>query len=165
MPSDKPDGVWRDVQGNPVPNTSFRKSVNGFGGWLVVTPDQDWEEKWNTPSDTVPQFSEAKSVSIGKKIFVLIFFSNPALSKEGEASVMCNLDVERPNGTHSIQQSGVVCFEGVLKGPQTNLYLSAPVIGFVGESGDPPGIWIVRVTLKDQVKKTTIPLETTFTLQ
>ena len=165
MSSDKPDGVWSDIQGNPLPNTSFRKSINGFGGWLVVTPDQNWEEKWNTPSDTVPQFSEAKSVSMGKKIFVLIFFSNPAFSQEGEASVTCDFDVERPDGTHSIQKPGVVCFKGSLKGPQANLYLSAPVINFLGESGDPPGIWIVRVTLKDQVKNTNIPLETTFTLQ
>ena len=131
----------------------------------MVTPDQDWEEKWKTPSDTIPYFSETKSVSFGKKIFVLIFFSNPALSQNGEASVTCDLEVIRPNGTYSIQQSDLVCFKGVLNGPQTNLYLSAPVIVFVGESGDPPGKWEVRVTLKDQVKSTAMQLETSFTLQ
>ena len=103
--------------------------------------------------------------TLGKKIFVLIFFANPAFSQKGEASVTCDLEVKRPDGTYSIQQPGLVCFKGVLDGPQANLYLSAPVIVFVGENGDPPGIWEVRVKLEDEVKSTTIQLETNFTLQ
>jgi hypothetical protein len=45
------------------------------------------------------------------------------------------------------------------------IYLSRLVIGFVGDKDDPPGQWIVRVTIKDLVKPATIPLETRFVLQ
>ncbi len=31
------EGGWIDRAGNPVPNSDAMKSVNGFGGWLVVT--------------------------------------------------------------------------------------------------------------------------------
>ena len=51
------EGGWRDKDGNPVPNTDSMNSIDGFGGWLIVTPDKDWEEKWNTPSEDIPHFS------------------------------------------------------------------------------------------------------------
>ena len=56
-------GVWVFVDGRSVPNSDTIKSINGFGGSLVVTPDPDWEEKWNTSPETVPHFSEAAEVS------------------------------------------------------------------------------------------------------
>ena len=57
---------WKDQHGKPVPETEARRSLNGFGGWLLVTPDLDWREKWDTPPDTAPHFREAKSVRMAK---------------------------------------------------------------------------------------------------
>ena len=154
---------WHDQNGNPAANTDDRKSVSGFGGWVIVTSDSDWKEKWETPSTTTPSFTPARNVPRGKPIFVLTFFANPQLTDEGKAQVMCDLDVIKPNGQSSTHQENVVCFKGTLKDPRLT-YLSDPVIGFVGDPGDPPGEWLVRITLKDQVRHVAVPLKTSFVL-
>jgi len=155
---------WIDRQGNPIPDTAAQKSVQGFGGWVLVTPDADWEEKWNTPAEATPHFSEAKTVGRGERVFVLIFFANPQLNRDGSADVTCDIDVTRPNGTSSIHQTDAVCFRGPLNSDPHHTYLSGPVIGFVGDPGDPLGEWLVRVTVKDNVRHVSVPLKTSFVL-
>ena len=159
------DTFWRDNQGNPAPDTESRRSLNGLGGWLVVTSDSNWREKWDTPSDTVPHFNEAKTLARGEKVFVLAFFANPKLTADGQASIACDLDVKRPDGTSSLHQTDVVCFKGTIKGSPYNMYLSAPVVGFVGEPSDLAGVWTVRISLKDKIRGTVLPLRTSFTLK
>lgn len=157
-------GTWRGDDGKPSPNTESRKSIRGFGGWLLVTPDQDWREKWSTPSGTVPRFNEAHAVQRGGKLTVLIFLANPALTAAGEADVTCDLEVVRPTGTHSIQDHDVMCLKGELHGAASSVYLAAPALAFTGEAADPLGEWLVRVTLKDNVRHVSMSLKTSFTL-
>jgi hypothetical protein len=131
----------------------------------LVTPDEDWREKWNTPSATTPNFNEAKTVSPGKKLFVLTFFVNPKLVGDRQANVACDFKVIRPDGTFSLDQKGATCFRGRIPGNPYNLYLSAPVIAFVGDEGDPAGVWTVEVNLKDVERRVELLLHTTFTLK
>lgn len=153
--------AWRDAGGRPLPDTAARKSVKGFGGWLLVTSDNDWERKWNASSG-VPQFSEATTASEGDRLFVLIFFSNPHLSREGQAEITCDIDVERPDGSYSVHQTDTVCYNGNLAGPPTNVFLALPVIGFVGQHGDPSGKWMVHVLLRDKLGHVQLSLEANF---
>jgi hypothetical protein len=154
---------WRDRQGDPVADTDDRKSVDGFGGWLIVTSDADWKKKWETPSDTTPDFTTARKVPRGKRVFVLSFFVNPRLDAEGKAEVRCDIDLAAPDGTIATHQEDLVCFQGPLKDPRL-VYLSGPVVGFSGDPGDPGGDWEVRVTLRDKVRNVAVPLKTSFTL-
>jgi hypothetical protein len=156
---------WKDSQGNPVPETVSRKSVNGEGGWLLITSDDNWEEKWNTPSDTIPQFTEVHTVGVGKRLHILTFIGNPGRSMDGTAHVTCDFSMQKPDGTFEVQKQNVDCLSGTLLGTKRTLYLSRLQLGFAGEKNDPFGKWIVRVTIKDLIKPAIIPLETTFTLQ
>ncbi len=156
---------WRDRQGRPVPDSDSRKAVNGFGGWLLITSDADWRAKWETQPDVVPSFKEARTVGMGKQIFALTFFTNPQLNAAGDADITCDIDLLRPDGTSSFHRTDTVCFKGNLKGKPDYLYLSAPVIGFVGEKGDPLGEWRVNITLKDNLRRVSLPLKTSFVLQ
>ncbi|RON15866.1 hypothetical protein [Pseudomonas frederiksbergensis] len=158
-------GYWRDSNGNPYPDTESRRIIGGFGGSLLITSDSDWEKKWNTPAETTPIFTEAKVVTLGERIFTLTFFANPKLNANHEANITCDLKVTRPNGTESINQRDSVCFQGRLNGEPSNMYLAAPVIDFIGEPGDPTGIWTVEITLKDNLRKVVMPLKATFTLK
>ena len=164
-PSAQDDGFWKDPTGTPVPETRERKSVGGFGAWLVVTSDQDWEARWNTPPDTTPHFTQATTVEKGGRLYVLLLFSNPALTKDGHADVKCDIEIERPDKTISALGRDAVCFAGPLSGPARQLYLSGPVLNFVGEERDPLGEWRVRVKMKDRVRGVDVPLETSFTLE
>lgn len=158
-------GYWMDSNGNPSPDTASRRSIGEFGGWLLTTSDPDWEKKWNTPPETAPVFNEARMVTLGERIFTLTFFANPELDANHEANITCDLKVIRPDGTESINQRDVVCFQGRLKEEPSNIYLAAPVIDFLAEPGDPIGIWTIEITLKDNVRNVVIPLKTAFTLK
>ena len=157
-------GGWVTRDGRPVQNSDAMKSFNGFGGWLVVTPDSDWEEKWNTSPETIPQFSEAKDVSYGEQLTILAFFINPKTDASGALDVLCDIKVTRPDGSFSINASGVRCAGGKLQGAPGNVRLTSAVIKYIGEKGDPPGKWIVEVTLTDKVRGTAVPLRTDFNL-
>jgi hypothetical protein len=155
---------WIDGRGQPVPETEARRSINGLGGSLLVTPDANWREKWDTPADTVPHFTEVKSIGRGQQIFVLIFFSNPKISADGRVDLTCDLDIVQPDGSTSTHQDNV-CFRGEVKGGPTTVYLADPVISFTGDATDAAGTWTVRVSLKDNESKTVLPLKTSFTLK
>ncbi|MGH8195139.1 MAG: hypothetical protein ACREQ8_12165 [Woeseiaceae bacterium] len=155
---------WKDKDGNPVPDTAAMKSEKGFGGWLVVTADHDWEQKWQTPSDTTPYFSEASTVAIGERIMTLIFFANPMVGEDGIVEVRCDLKVVRPDGTVSIDVSDSECFKGPIDGPPANVRLSTGLLGFIGEPGDPLGVWVTDVKLTDMVRGVSLELRTTFEL-
>jgi hypothetical protein len=141
------------------------KSINGFGGSLVVTPDSDWEAKWNTSPETIPHFSGAKNVSYGEQLTILAFYINPKTNASGELDVLCDIKVTRPDGSSSANAKGVQCAAGKLQGNPRNVRLASAVIKYVGEEGDPPGKWIVEVTLIDKVRGTAIPLEAHFNLR
>lgn len=155
---------WKDDKGHVSPDTESRKSVDGFGGWLAVTSDADWQAKWQTSSDTIPHFTEAKNVAIGKQVFVLTFLANPLLDTNGTADITCDIDLLRPNGTTSVHQVDAPCLKGPVRGSPHQVFLSAPVIGFTGDPGDPTGKWLVQVLLKDHVRRVTLSLRTSFVL-
>src|SRR6266446_3679595 len=125
----------------------------------------DWETKWNTPPETVPTFSEARTVKRGGVVTILIFFANPKTDARNAANVRCDLRVLRPDGSFSINANDVVCMEGELKGNPAFVRLAAPVLKFVGEPQDPLGEWRVEVSVKDVLRQTSLHLKTSFTLE
>ena len=156
---------WRDKEGRPVPNSPDQKVVNGFGGWVIVTPDEDWEEKWNTPTENTPAFATADEVVLGKSVTILVFFASPKVDTKRNIKVSCDLVVTRPNGSKSIDEKHMDCASGPLRGAAENLRLTNLVVKFVGEPNDPPGKWVVDVTVRDEVAKVSVPLQTYFTLK
>jgi hypothetical protein len=156
---------WRDHRGDPAPDTEARRSKDGFGGWLVVTPDADWRARWERPSGPIPVFTEAKTVGIGENLAVLIVFANPMLDQNGNASIECDIRVTRPNGTTSVDAKKVVCFRGRIQGPPDRVFLSQPIINYVGEAKDPKGRWVVEVDLQDALRGTRVGLKSSFELR
>ncbi|MDM0113874.1 hypothetical protein QTI66_17075 [Variovorax sp. J22R133] len=159
------EAPWKDRYGNPVPDTESRRSVGGLAGWLVVTPDRDWREKWETPSVLGPSFREAKKVAKGQQAHVLVFFANPKLNGEGRADLACDFDIAKPDGTSAFRRADAVCFKGTIESGAHKMYLAGPVVDVVTEAGDPVGTWTVKVSLRDKVRNTVLPLKTTFTLE
>ena len=64
---------WLTSTGEKAPEKENQKRNAGFGGVLLITPDKDWQEKWNTPKEHVPYFSEAKNVKVGDELTILLF--------------------------------------------------------------------------------------------
>ena len=157
---------WRDRNGARAPDTDSRKSSGGFGGWLVVTSDGDWEAKWNVPDEqATPSFNEAHVLRNGETVVGLIFIGNPVPNASGEVNVRCDVRVTRPNGTLSVDQRDMPCLTGRLQGDPLALRLAAHTLKFVGEEGDPVGIWSFDVALRDVGRGVVLNLHTTAELR
>ncbi len=155
---------WVTKDGKPVQNTDSMKSIGGFGGWLIVTPDLDWAEKWNTPTEHTPSFRQASKVKYGQELVILTFFINPKLNVNSEIDIVCDTKIKRPDGTYSIDTNGIQCANGKLNGSKENIRLASTVIKFVGESNDMPGVWEVDINLVDKNRNINLPLKTKFEL-
>ena len=156
---------WHDMDGNPLPETESRRSQDGFSASLVVTPDRDWQAKWETPPETVPHFSEATEVSEGGELTVLTFLSNPLLSAAGMTDVACDFIVTRPDGSKSINEIDMPCFNYELQTDPGHVYLTTASLKYVAEPSDQRGTWMVAVTVKDRVRGVTLPLRTSFVVK
>jgi hypothetical protein len=143
--------------------TESQKTVGGFSGLLIITPDKDWEAKWNTSPEAIPYSASGSTVKKGGQLFVLTMFANPQLDTSGAASVSMDIDVLKPDGSSSSHAENAVCNQGKVQ-VQLGMYLCRQVVEFVGEVTDPVGTWTVRITLKDDVRKISIPLSATFKL-
>jgi hypothetical protein len=156
---------WRDERGQPAPATDARKSERGFGGWLVITSDGDWEAKWNVPKGlATPAFNEADSLKLGESVVALIFIVNPLPNAAGNGNVRCDLRVTRPNGSVSVEQRDLPCLQGPLPGDPLDIRLAAHTLQFVGEAGDPLGTWVFHVTLRDVERGVLLNLSTSVDL-
>ena len=135
-----------------------------FSGWLLVTDDQDWREKWDTPEQSIPRFNETDEVRLGEKITILTFYRNPLPDDKGLINISCDLTITKPDGSLSYQQDNMECANEKLQGNPHNLRLTYVIIDFIGEIGDPYGRWTVEVTLKDENRGVEIQLQTFFEL-
>ena len=157
---------WIDMQGNPVPESDSAKSRDGFSATVLITPDQDWQEKWNTPPETVPHFSGAKEVGTGGELFILTLLANPKVDPaSGMTNVACDFIVLRPDGSDSVRELDMPCFKVLLPGNPKNVYLSAASLKYVAEPTDPRGTWTVSVTVKDRLRGVEVPLRTAFVVR
>lgn len=155
---------WRMSDGSKAPNTKNQKSISGFGGWLLVTPDKDWEEKWNTPKENIPHFAEAEEVELGEELTILPLFANPKLDENKNFSILCDIKIIKPDGSFSINEVDVPCAQGVLETDPMSIFLTQTVIKYIGEKGDPYGVWTVYFNMKDVFRNIEVPLETSFRL-
>ena len=156
---------WHDMDGKPIPDSPSLKSNGGFGAMVLVTPDKDWQEKWNTPPETAPRFREATDVEAGGELFILSFLVNPGVDASGMANVTCDFMVVRPDGSKSTDTTDMPCFVTKLASDPRSVYLSAASLKYVAEPADPRGVWKVRITMRDNVRGVTLPLETSFTVK
>ena len=131
----------------------------------MVTADQDWRSKWNSPRAETPRFSVTDSPRLGQKVFVLIFFGNPKLDNNRVADITCDIRLTGPNDTVPVDVHNVDCFKGQISMDPMSIFVSAPVIEFKGEPADPLGKRVVEVVLRDNNRKVEVPLRTEFELK
>jgi hypothetical protein len=157
---------WRDRRGEPAPDVDARKSLEGFGGWLILTSDGDWEAKWNVPDEqATPSFNEAESLRYGETVVALIFVANPKPDIRGDVNVLCDLKVTRPNGSLSVNQRDLPCLSGKLLGDPLSIRLASHTLKFVGEKGDPLGTWSFDVAVRDIERGVMLSLHTSVELR
>lgn len=155
---------WINAQGESVAQSPSRKTVQDMGASLLLTPDADWQQKWNTPSDTAPHFNQVDHVATGDTLFVLIFLSNPGLDAQRRADVVCSIRVIDPTGHAEQNTVDAPCLQTHIEGDPRHVYLAQVSLAVRAEASDPPGRWQVQVTVDDRQRGIRIPLASTFTM-
>ena len=146
--------------GNPVAS----QKRQGLNGWLLLTSDRDWKQKWDTPQEHVPTFTESKNVEPGESITILTFYTNPAVDEHGVLDITCDIKVVMPDKRISYEEKNIICAEGELAGDPGNTRLAYAVIDYTGEPEDPFGLWTVEVTLRDNNGGDVVSLQEQFEL-
>ena len=141
-----------------------RQSASGFGVWLVTTPDQDWQEKWNTPPEVAPRLTTASEVRRGGSLAILILVANPQPDENNRLRLACDIKVIRPDGSISIEMPNINCMDAPLVGPPANIRLADAGINFIAEPEDISGVWRVQVNVRDINRGITVLVKTAFTL-
>lgn len=132
---------------------------------ILVTPDKDWQEKWNTPQDTMPYFNAASEVGKGGSLFLITFFVNPGIDEAGHADLACDISLTAPDGTLAIRQDDVGCFSKATVIEPGITYMTDTTVSFEPDGTEPKGVWTYRVLLNDRIAGVVVPLETSFTVR
>jgi hypothetical protein len=148
-----------------APAASAVQSAQGFGAQLVITAQSDWQAQWNSSTDAFPDFPAASRVALGGRLHILTFFTDPQLGLGDRADVRCDLQVLRPDGSFSVNQRDLVCYDGLIGSKPGQVYLAAPTMTFTAEASDQRGEWTVRVFLRDRPRGVELPLEARLTFQ
>lgn len=157
--------VWRSPDGNPLPASKARQSVDGFDVYLLAIPYEDWElVPKNTQIVDSATFREVQAVKRGGKLAIIVLLRNPKLSSDNTTKVSCDVKVIRPNGTVSINSPNESCGGGPLVGDTNTIRVSPMMIVFAADPGDLAGLWSVQITVRDNVRGVSIPVETTISL-
>ncbi|WP_146165774.1 hypothetical protein [Stenotrophomonas panacihumi] len=157
---------WVNREGEAVPETESQATVKDFSAMLLLTPDRDWQEKWNTPADHAPHFNTAKEVGPGGELNVLILLANPQVDpKTGMTDVACDLEMHRPNGEGPLVQKDVPCFNVKLTTDPRNVYMTNTWMKYIEEPADPRGTWTVIVRVRDRLRDAEVPLRASFVVK
>ncbi len=132
-------------------------TVAGFRAFALLTDNQNWQEKWNTPPETAVQFDNIGLVHLGETAILLIFFANPML-RNGVAEVECELKISKPDDEVE-DWHAVSCWAGGVDGPVENVRLAGLRIEVEVEPSDPSGVWIFGVGVRDVLRDVRVPLE------
>jgi len=155
---------WLSRINRPMQAMQYYPVENGFQAWLLITADQNWREKWDSPQEEIPRFTETDSVRLGGSISILTFYANPSVKDDNTLLLHCDIRMLYPDGTVSFAQNDIVCGDGERRGKPSNVRLSYAIIDFFAEIDDPPGVWTVEVDLRDMNSGKTLQLRKQFQL-
>lgn len=156
---------WRNADGTPMAQRSASGSARGFSASLVVTDNPRWRAIWEATTDDQPRLDAAQEVRNGGELFIVAFLSNPQPGADGSSNVRCDVRVLRPDGSASMDQRDLPCFQGRPGADPGLIYLSSEGVRFLAEAADPRGTWTVKITLTDANRGVALPLQATFNVR
>lgn len=126
---------------------SDKASSGGFQALGLITSDPDWQSKWESPRENVPNFTIASVLEPGDRATVLTFFSG-AVEKNGKILLKRDVEVEMTDGqTQSFETPE--CGPTKRLGPADDVYLTRLEIGFEINEDDPPGLLVFKIGITD----------------
>lgn len=146
-----------------VEDAPDRKSVNGFGGHLIVVENpREFVEEWVKPE--TPQIKTATSVKRDVLFGALVLFAGCKPDSQG----MCNSEVDymiyKPDGSLYAERKSQPLWKEQAP-PVHNIQLSSAILGFRMEKNDRAGEYKVKAKVSDLNAEVSFQPETKFHLK
>lgn len=155
---------WHDMKGNPVPDTSYRKFIDGFGASLLLTDkDDDVIKRWDIPSlaFNVPTID---TIEKGVPITPLIFFAGCKKDAKGNCNVVASYKIWQPDGKLYGELPDMEVWRDKPAPLDKMLGLTVQYVKIIIEPKDPYGKYIVDAEVFDLNRKVKLLLQSSFTV-
>ena len=154
---------WVDEQGNPIPDSDYRKSVGTLAAQLVITGNESQLlENWNTPSQSV-ELPTSNEFGVNEIITVFVVFGGCATDADGNCDLNMQITVYQPNGEVYSGLPVMEVWSGKPVPPEKRLGLSAEYIRIVVEPDEPLGKYRIDARIRDNISKQGMTLRSHFT--
>jgi hypothetical protein len=143
-----------------VEDAPDRKSVNGFGGHLIIVENpREFIEQWVKPE--TPQINTASNVKRGEVFGAFVLFAGCKPDAQG----VCNSEVDymiyKPDGSLYAERKGQPLWKNEAPPPPI-IQLSSAILGFRIEKNDPSGEYRMKAKVSDLNAHVSFELETKF---
>ena len=143
-----------------VADTADRKSVNGFGGQLIIVENQRaFIEEWKKPE--TPKITPVKSVKRNVVVGAFVFFAGCKPDAQGVCNSEVDYFVYKPDGSIYAEQKALPLWKEQAP-PTPNIQLSSAILAIRMEEKDPAGEYKVKAKVSDLNANVSFELETTF---
>jgi hypothetical protein len=145
-----------------VEDAPDRKSVNGFGGYLIVVENpREFIDEWSKPE--TPNIKTATKMKRGVMFGAFVLFAGCKPDAQG----ICNSEVDymiyKPDGSLYAERKSQPLWKEKSP-PAQNTQLSNAILGFRMEKHDPAGEYRVKAKVSDLNADISFELETKFRL-
>lgn len=131
---------------------SFEQSAGGkaLSAIAMATSDAEWAKKWAASGQPVPKLKQARLVSMGEKVQVLIVVASRPNAPTIDASsnpLLYVVDVYRPDGALQERLADNTCMKKGERMPPGNIAVCEGALVFELEPSDPKGQWVFKISM------------------
>ncbi len=153
---------WATIDGELLPETSFRKSHGAFCAQLLLVSDPTFFKRWDQPSQ-IFEFDGVERIERGVWFVAIVLFANPSIDAEGDPELTIDMQIVRPDGTVMGRIRDANAWEGP---PLTDdfrgkLGLATQYIRVRVEDSDPLGHYRIEATLTDAPEDVSLTMKRT----
>jgi hypothetical protein len=153
--------VWHE-KGEPIEDRDHQKARGGFGAMLLLIDDPKFFEDWKKPEPpTLKRIDKAKRMV---PVHAAILFGGPATNSAGNAHVLCDVKVLKPDGTTYGEQTGLIGHKSKIAS-QKHLMLAIERLVVRIEPHDPAGTYTVQAVVRDKIRNVDLELKQQFTVE
>ncbi len=148
---------WRDKQGNPIPDNSWSKSIDGFGAQMLSVDEKAFLRSWNTPSESVG-VTIVDKVHRGTEVIFPIIFAGCKKDMNGTCKLTGLYRVLKPDmSPYGNAPKDMTMFEGK---PEAGykLNLASNYIKIIFDPDDKAGKYTVRAKVTDSIARVSLEL-------
>lgn len=146
-----------------VTDTPDRKSVDGFGGQLLIVENpRAFIEEWEKPE--TPNIKPATTVKRGDLLGAFVLFAGCQPDAQGNCNSEVDYAVYKPDGSLYAERKAQPLWKEKPP-PVPNIQLGKAILGIRIEEKDPAGEYVVKAKVSDLNRKVSFELETKFQLQ